>query len=141
MNIEIKNRFSGEIIASGEYPSIKEAVEKNIANLGGANLGEADLRRANLRGADLREADLRGANLREADLGEANLDFSCLSFSCGSLKAKTDERQRIQLAFHFLSWIANAENKTPEEIKIYNKMLSYANRFHREDVERLEKIK
>ena len=29
MNIEIKNRFNGEIIIVGEYASIKDALEKN----------------------------------------------------------------------------------------------------------------
>ena len=84
MNIEIKNRFNGNIIIVGEYASIKEALEKNRgadlfgANLRGANLFESDLRGANLfesdlRGADLRGADLRGANLFESDIRGADL--------------------------------------------------------------------
>jgi len=44
MNIEIKNRFTGNIIIAGEYGSIRDALEKN-------------------RGADLRGANLRGANM------------------------------------------------------------------------------
>ena len=47
MNIEIKNRFTNEIIVCGEYKSIKDCLEKN--------------RNANLRGANL-----RGANLEDA---------------------------------------------------------------------------
>ena len=50
--VEIKNRWSGEVI---------QAVD--AANLRGANLCGANLRGANLRGANLRGADLRGANL------------------------------------------------------------------------------
>jgi len=74
MKIEIKNRFTGEIIISGEAKNIKEFLEKNKkANLRGANLQGADLREANLRGADLWGADLRGADLRGADLWEADL--------------------------------------------------------------------
>jgi hypothetical protein len=85
MRIEIKN-ISGAIIYSGEFESVKHAIEQAVvdgANLLGADLREADLREANLLGADLREADLRranlhganlrGADLREADLREANL--------------------------------------------------------------------
>ena len=94
MKIEIKNRFTGNVILCGEYESIKDCLKKNIgadlygaylceadlrksdlceANLYGANLRGADLCEANLREADLYEADLRGADLRGADLREANL--------------------------------------------------------------------
>jgi len=69
MKIEIKNRFTGNVILCGEYESIKDCLKKNI----GANLREADLYEADLREADLRGADLRGADLREADLREADL--------------------------------------------------------------------
>ena len=74
MHIEIKNRFNGEIILSGEYDSVKDALEKNRgANLVGANLGGADLGGANLRGANLRGANLGGADLMDAYLMGANL--------------------------------------------------------------------
>jgi hypothetical protein len=100
MRIEIKN-ISGAIIYSGEFESIRHAIEQAVvdkadlhganlyeanlhganlcranlreANLYGANLYGANLREANLHGANLREADLRGADLREADLRGANL--------------------------------------------------------------------
>ena len=55
--IEIKNRYTDEIMLSGEYESIKNCLEKNKdthlrgANLGGADLGGADLGGAYLRGA------------------------------------------------------------------------------------------
>lgn len=42
MYTEIKNRFNDAIIISGEYDSIKDALEKNSgANLSGANLSGA----------------------------------------------------------------------------------------------------
>lgn len=69
---EIKNRFTGEVIVSGDV-SIKELVEINRANLRDANLRDADLFGANLFGANLRDADLRGANLYGADLSGTNL--------------------------------------------------------------------
>ena len=76
--IEIRHRFTDEIIVSGDYCSIKEACEKNKADLRGAylwqaNLHEADLRGANLHKADLQQADLHEANLWQADLRGANL--------------------------------------------------------------------
>jgi hypothetical protein len=83
MKIEIKNRFTGEIIFSHEAEensvsaTVKAALEVNTdlrgANLRGADLIDADLRGADLRGANLRGADLRGANLSGADLRGANL--------------------------------------------------------------------
>lgn len=52
MYTEIKNRFNDAIIISGEYDSIKDALEKNSgANLSGANLYGADLSGADLSGA------------------------------------------------------------------------------------------
>jgi hypothetical protein len=74
MKIEIKNRFTGEVIILGEYESIKECLENNKgAYLGGADLRGADLRGAYLGGAFLRGAGLGDADLRGADLGDANL--------------------------------------------------------------------
>ena len=101
----------------------------------GANLSGADLR-----GADLSRADLRGADLNRADLRGADLDMSCLPLWCGSLRMKTDSRLRVQVAFHFASLIANCENATDEEKKIYNDILDYVNKFHRKDVDRLQPI-
>jgi hypothetical protein len=53
---------------------------------------------------------------------------------------KTDERQRIQIGFHFASLIANSDNATEEEKAIYLNMINYANKFHRTDVERLDTL-
>jgi len=92
--IEIKNRFTGGIIHSGDFQSVKECLLdaiKNDANLRGANLRGADLRYANLEDANLRGADLRyanledanllGANLLDADLGGANLGGANLRYA------------------------------------------------------------
>ena len=79
MKIEIKNRYTGDIVVGGEYRSIKDCLEKNRganlhgADLHGADLCGADLREANLHGADLHGADLRGADLHGAYLRGANL--------------------------------------------------------------------
>ena len=78
MKIEIKSRFSLEILFSHKCKNNSVAITLAAAinakaNLYGANLRSANLRSANLRDADLRSADLRGANLYGADLRGANL--------------------------------------------------------------------
>ena len=98
MKIEIKSRFSLEVLFSHECEDNSVAItlaaainaKANLrsadlrsadlggadlygANLGGANLYGADLYGADLYGADLRSANLYGANLRSADLRSANL--------------------------------------------------------------------
>jgi hypothetical protein len=78
--MEIKNRYTGNIILCGEYESIKDCLEKNRganlrgANLRGANLEGANLEGAYLEGAYLEDANLRGANLRGANLRGAYLE-------------------------------------------------------------------
>jgi len=71
MEIEIKSRFDGHVIASGEYDSLQTCIEAQVkmhANLRDADLRDVDLRGANLGGADLRDADLRDTYLRNAYL-------------------------------------------------------------------------
>ena len=54
MKIEIRNRYTGSIIMSGDYESVRECLKKNTgAYLRGADLGGADLGGAYLRGANL----------------------------------------------------------------------------------------
>ena len=78
-NIEIKNRFTGEVIICGNYESLKDCLEKNKmadlsgANLSGANLSGANLSWTNLSGANLSSANLYGANLYGANLSWTNL--------------------------------------------------------------------
>jgi len=74
MKIEIKHKFTGSIIVSGDYESVKDCLEKNSgSDLSGADLRGADLYGADLRGADLYGAHLSGADLRGSDLSGANL--------------------------------------------------------------------
>ncbi len=78
MKIEIKSRFSLEVLFSRECEdnsvaiTLAAAINAN-ADLYGADLYCADLRSANLYGADLRSANLYGADLYSADLRSANL--------------------------------------------------------------------
>ncbi len=83
MKIEIKHRFTQQILFSHEQDNnfmqltlqlaVKAKINLRGADLRYANLRGADLRGADLRGADLGYANLRGADLRDADLGYANL--------------------------------------------------------------------
>ena len=78
MEIQIKHRYTGQVLFSHTTASNTIAIALTAAILAGANLYEAnlygaDLRGANLYGANLRGADLREANLYGADLYEANL--------------------------------------------------------------------
>ena len=87
VNIEIKNRWTGDIIYSSEKTTMKEAVEESVkseadlseADLSKADLSEADLFEANLSKANLFEANLSKANLFEANLSKANLSKADLS--------------------------------------------------------------
>ena len=74
--IEIKNRWTGAVLYSGEHADVKEAVEAAVkarAYLADANLARACLARAYLAGADLAGANLAGADLADANLTGANL--------------------------------------------------------------------
>ena len=59
MKIELKNRWTGEVLFSIETESVKLALEAAIK-------AKADLSYADLSSADLRSADLRSADLRYA---------------------------------------------------------------------------
>jgi hypothetical protein len=65
---EIKHRYTGQVIASGD--TLKAAATANLKHLRDANL-----RGANFRGADLCGADLRGANFRDAKLSWQSHDL------------------------------------------------------------------
>ena len=94
--IEIKNRWTGNMIYSSKRETIKEAVAEAVdseadlceANLYGADLCEANLRGANLRGANLYGANLCEANLYGADLCEANLTNANFYGKGGTQKIK-----------------------------------------------------
>ncbi len=88
---EIKNRFTDQIIYSGEYPSIAALVEQAVragvdltdaslpgVNLAGAVLSGARLIRADLRRVSLVRADLTGAKLTDATLSSADMTGAIL---------------------------------------------------------------
>ena len=115
MRIEIKNRWSGEIIFSIEADTWRFAVEAAIKAK--ANLSWANLSRANLSGADLSGANLSWANLSGADLSKANLsgaDLSWANLSWADLSRANLSRANLSVIKHDI-WavLLNA----PHEIK------------------------
>jgi hypothetical protein len=91
IGIEIKNRFTGNVIFTSTKTTFKEAVEEGKANLSGADLRGADLSGADLSGADLYGADLSGADLYGADLSEAELQNAKFYGKNGSVKIKKSQ--------------------------------------------------
>ena len=59
VSIQIKNRWTGDVIYESEKTTFKEAVKEAIKSK--VNLSEANLYGSDLYGADLSEADLSGA--------------------------------------------------------------------------------
>ena len=86
MKLEIKNRFTQDIIFTHEQEdnsiaiTIKAAIDLKI-NLSRAYLSRADLSGADLRLADLRWSDLSGANLSRAYLSWADLSGADLRWA------------------------------------------------------------
>ena len=116
MPIEIKNRFTGEVLFSGEYDGLREAIQiavRDGAKLTCADLTGADLTGAKLAGADLTRADLTRADLTRADLTRAKLDgakLTCakLNFQSHDLlaeilrRAAGDNTEKLKIAGYIL---------------------------------------
>ena len=98
--IEIKSRWTGAVLYSGEHANVKKAVEAAVkagvyladANLTGANLTGAYLTDADLTDADLTGANLTGAYLADADLTDADLTGAYLAgaYLAGAYLADAD---------------------------------------------------
>jgi len=76
IGLEIKNRFTGEVIFTSTKTTYKEAVEEAVSenvNLENANLRNTNLENVNLENANLRNADLKNTNLSNANLWNTNL--------------------------------------------------------------------
>jgi len=121
MLIEIKNRFTGNIIISGDYESVKDCLARNRdadlrgaylrgADLTGADPRDAYLRGADLRGADLTDADLRGADLTGADLTDADLRGAKGYVGSHDYFAEAVRRQKVTL-FIQAEWVAIAQER------------------------------
>jgi uncharacterized protein YjbI with pentapeptide repeats len=79
MNIEIKHRFTGNVLYACDAENLKDALVKAVKR--GAYLGGADLGGADLGGAYLGGAYLGGAYLGGAYLGGEKLAISPLSIT------------------------------------------------------------
>ena len=98
MKIEIKSRFSLEVIFSHECENNTVAITVQAAINAKADLGGADLRSANLYGANLGSANLGGADLRSANLRSANLYGADLrSANLGDCGKLTGDRPFFQV--------------------------------------------
>ena len=112
----------------------KEKLDKILDNhklwlLSNGEKGE----RADLSSANLSSADLSSANLRSANLSSANLDFSVFPLWCGGLDVNIDDKQAIQLLYHFVRNVKYSKN-TSRDLKKLCKLKSIikkANEFHR----------
>lgn len=74
--VEIKNKYTGEVICSGETVASAAVANKSslcVAELSATDFRSCDLSSAILYGADLRACDLRHASLCHANLCGANL--------------------------------------------------------------------
>ena len=104
MTIEIKHRFTGEVLFACEAESMKIAVKMAIeakADLSRANLSGSDLSGADLSRANLSWANLSGSDLSGSDLSWANLDYTNIPMWCGTLKGvKVDFRLVCQMLLH-----------------------------------------
>ncbi|MFW9899773.1 MAG: pentapeptide repeat-containing protein, partial [Candidatus Thorarchaeota archaeon] len=87
--------------------------------------------------ANMQEANMQGANMRWANIQGANIDFSSWPLWCGSLKMKTDKKQRKQIGYHFADTL---DDNDPEEKAIKEILKSYVNTFHRVGID-VEPIK
>ena len=108
--IEIKNRWTGAVLYSGEHADIKEAVEAAVkagANLRGAYLGGANLRGAKV-GAGDDEAALVGSHpiVQIGPIGSRN-DW-LLVFCCGADAHGEGEQANIH-AQHYAEALAFAK--------------------------------
>lgn len=102
MNIEIKNRFTCEVIHDGDYANIGEAVKA-------AMVTEANLSRANLIGADLSRAVEKWAQVAFMAHGECGRMLTAIKrpdceveLFCGCFTGSVD---------HLREYIANGEER------------------------------
>ena len=91
--MQIKNRYTDEVIYECEAENFKECVERAVKEK--ANLRKADLRKANLSEANLSEANLSEANLRKANLRKADLRKADLNAVFYKTKVTKEQKEQI----------------------------------------------
>jgi uncharacterized protein YjbI with pentapeptide repeats len=82
--LQIKNRWTGNVIYESEKTTYKEAAVEAIAsgsNLSDSNLSDSNLSDSNLSGSNLSGSNLRNANISNSDLSGSNLRNANISNS------------------------------------------------------------
>ena len=123
--IKIVSRFdSSKVLVVGKYASIKEACEKNSADLTGAYLTGAYLTGADLRGAYLTGADLTGADLTGAKEYYNSHDFFAEIIRRQKVETFTnDEWCAIgQIIIYTLCWDSIHKRFDKEAMSIFKKL-------------------
>ena len=92
--IQIKNRYTEEVIYECEAENIKESVEKAVKE------------KADLWGADLSEADLSNADLRKADLWRAVF-----------YKTKVTKKQKLEIVESDLFEVVDDSTSSSKELE------------------------
>lgn len=115
-------RLSGSLLKSANF---------EFSNLRHADFSGANLSLANLTYTDLKWADFNHTELFDADLKGADIDFSCLPLRCGALYVHFDDRQLRQIAYHLVKAGMYSKNASVETKKELNKLVDFANGFHR----------
>ena len=144
--IEIKNRWNGEVLYSGEHASLKEAAEaavKACANLCDAGLRDADLRDANLAGTKVGgggdEATLVGSRpvVQIGPIGSRNDWF--LVFWCGDAGVRISTGCQNQITEgRFLERLAYAHGEGEQaniHAQHYIEALAFAKRLLKDQAE------
>jgi hypothetical protein len=141
MKVEIKNRWNGEVLYSGEHASLKEAVEAAVK--AGANLAGANLRGANLGGAkvgqDGDEATLVGSRpvMQIGPIGSRN-DW-LLVFWCGDAGVRISAGCQRQITeSYFLERLADAHGEGEQaniHAQHYIEALAFAKRLLKDQAE------
>ena len=103
------------------------------SDLSRSDLSGSDLSGSNLSRSNLSRSNLSGSNLSWSNLSRSDLDYSVLPLWCGSLKANFDDKQLIQIAYHLVRAGLNSDNASNETKTELEKLIGFANKFHRVD--------
>ena len=132
-NLSRSNLWRSNLSGSNLSGSNLSRSDLSGSDLSGSNLSGSDLSGSDLSGSDLWRSNLLGSDLSGSDLSGSNLDYSVLPLWCGSLKANFDDKQLIQIAYHLVKAGLNSNNASNETKAELEKLIAFANKFHRVD--------
>ena len=133
MKIEIKNKWTGEVIFAHDCDNNSVRVTVQAAIRAKVNLRGSDLRNSDLRGSDLSGSDLSYSNLSGSNLSGSNLSNSDVDYSSGWTFACSCSRFKVGISFmrQALAHLASLTCDDPEAEEIREKILPYALKSHR----------